>query len=175
MDGTNNSITSTDESESKVNGFTVDSGNCKFSSSNTESVITTQTEELQFPSETSSEDSQNLLESENSSSDCLDSEVVEVPLSNCDDVNDIKFLKHQIEQLQCEIIKLEKENARLEADRCPELHELQLETLEKTILQQKQEIKRLQDSIKQNSEIFQKHTSQIKQEYDSKLERVRTN
>lgn len=108
------------------------------------------------------------LESDNSSSDCIENN--QVPYSNL--VNDLIILKERNKNLQAEVLRLEKENARLEADRCPELHANQLEVLENTISQQKQDIERLRESMGQQSEISKKHIAQLKQEYETKLERL---
>lgn len=108
--------------------------------------------------------------SDQMSLDCPNADSNQVLYSNL--INDIVLLKEQNKVLHIDISRLEKENARLEADRSPELHAIQLETLEKTILQQRQEVERLQDSLRQQTEISKKHTLQLKQEYDAKLDRV---
>ncbi|KAL0270303.1 UNVERIFIED_CONTAM: hypothetical protein PYX00_007767 [Menopon gallinae] len=87
-------------------------------------------------------------------------------------INEVILLKEQNKSLQDEILILQKENARLEADRSAELHVIQLEGLEKTISQQKNEIQQLQESFKQQAEMSQKYIMQMKQEYESKLDKV---
>lgn len=132
--------------------------------------------------ETCSNASSAMVESDNSSSDFTENvhidskEIVNmdnnlIPNSNL--VNDLVVLKERNGSLQADVMRLEKEIARLEADRLPELHASQLEVLEKTISQQKQEIERLRESIGQQSETSKKHIAQLKQEYDTKLDRVR--
>lgn len=179
MDEDNN-ISSNDaneETDAGNEGYVEENFKCpSLDSQNVEDKVnifnTTEVELSQSTPETCSNTSQNFNESDHSSSECLESENAENLILNCDVVNDLSLLKEQNKRLQAEILNLEKENARLEADRCPELHELQLETLEKTILLQKQEIKRFQDSLKQQGEISHKQLTQMKQEYDLKLERV---
>lgn len=94
--------------------------------------------------------------------------------SNGNLIHEVGVLKEQNKSLQEEILNLEKENARLEADRSVELHVIQLEGLEKTISQQKNEIQQLQESFRQQAEMSQNYIAQIKQEYESKLEKVGT-
>lgn len=112
----------------------------------------------------SGETSSHALESDNS--DCTENN----PYGNL--IHDLVILKERNKNLQAEVLRLEKENARLEADRSPELHANQLEVLERTIQQQRQEIERLRESVGQQSEVSRKHIAQLKQEYDTKLERL---
>lgn len=76
-------------------------------------------------------------------------------------------------KLKLYIEKLEKDVAKLEADTSNELYSIQLESLEKTISQQRSEIDRLQTTCRQQSEISQKDLQQLREECDSKIERVR--
>ena len=125
----------------------------------------------QSTAETCSNDSQNFVESDHSSSEYVESESENI-IANGDVITEFKKLKKLNKILNEDIAKLEKINEKLEADRCPELHELQLETLETTILQQKDEITRLKNLLEEGEGTFQKTIAQLKQDYDLKLEKV---
>lgn len=81
-------------------------------------------------------------------------------------------ISQENENLKCIIEQLEKEIAILKADRSQELHTIQLETLEKTISEQRIELESLQTASLRQAEQSQKQLDQLKNEFGLRIEKV---
>ncbi|KAK7790359.1 hypothetical protein R5R35_003855 [Gryllus longicercus] len=87
-------------------------------------------------------------------------------------IQEITHFKEQVKVLQNEITRLECENQRLEADRSHEIYVVQLETLEKTIAQQQNEIQKITLESRQQAEIATKSYNQMKKDLEGKLQKL---
>ncbi|PSN40131.1 hypothetical protein C0J52_23823 [Blattella germanica] len=83
-------------------------------------------------------------------------------------IEDLAGYKEQVSKMQLEINRLESERQRLEADRSPEIYQVQLETLEKTIANQQRELQ----TAKEQSNAQLEQANKLKLELEAKLEKV---
>nr|CAD7589027.1 unnamed protein product [Timema genevievae] len=83
-------------------------------------------------------------------------------------IQELLHLKEQIAVLKSEINKLEAENQRLEADRSHDIYLVQLETLEKTIGQQQNELQQ----AKKQAEASNRNFTHLKLELEQKIDKL---
>nr|CAD7264887.1 unnamed protein product [Timema shepardi] len=83
-------------------------------------------------------------------------------------IQELLHSKEQIAVFKSEINKLEAENQRLEADRSHDIYLVQLETLEKTIGQQQNELQQ----AKQQAEASNRNFTQLKLELEQKIDKL---
>nr|CAD7199273.1 unnamed protein product [Timema douglasi]CAD7410105.1 unnamed protein product [Timema poppensis] len=83
-------------------------------------------------------------------------------------IQELLHSKEQIAVFKSEINKLEAENQRLEADRSHDIYLVQLETLEKTIGQQQNELQQ----AKQQAEASNRNFTQLKVELEQKIDKL---